>query len=99
MNGQGCCGEKELVKFAAYKMVEYQFVVHLDIDTLLLKSIDHLIDQNKTLVFTKDYGMCKHLFHLPDWKEKMMIQGGFVILRPNVTDFEAIIDQVIGRKQ
>jgi hydroxymethylpyrimidine/phosphomethylpyrimidine kinase len=31
----GCCGHSELIKFCAYKLTEYDFVMHLDIDTLL----------------------------------------------------------------
>jgi hypothetical protein len=31
----GCCGHSELIKFCAYKLIEYDFVMHLDIDTLL----------------------------------------------------------------
>jgi alpha-N-acetylglucosamine transferase len=36
MVGSGCCGEKELIKFAAYKLTEYDFVMHLDADAILL---------------------------------------------------------------
>lgn len=40
----GCCGEKEFIKLWAYSLVEYPAVVHLDLDTLVLKPMDNLFD-------------------------------------------------------
>jgi hypothetical protein len=40
----GCCGEKELIKFEAFTLVQYPIVVLLDVDTLLLKPLDRLFD-------------------------------------------------------
>lgn len=40
----GCCGEKEFVKLHAYTLVEHPVVVHLDLDTLVLKPMDDLFD-------------------------------------------------------
>lgn len=40
----GCCGEKELVKLEAYTLVQHPIVVHLDLDTLILKPLDSLFD-------------------------------------------------------
>lgn len=40
----GCCGEKELVKLEAYTLVDHPIVVHLDLDTLILKPLDTLFD-------------------------------------------------------
>lgn len=40
----GCCGEKEFVKLHAYTLVDHPAVVHLDLDTLVLKPMDSLFD-------------------------------------------------------
>ena len=38
----GCCGEKEFVKLHAYTLVQHPVIVHLDLDTLILKPMDKL---------------------------------------------------------
>lgn len=38
----GCCGEKEYLKLYAYALLEYPIVVHLDLDSLVLKPLDDL---------------------------------------------------------
>ncbi len=38
----GCCGEKEYLKLYAYTLLEYPIVVHLDLDSLVLKPMDDL---------------------------------------------------------
>merc|ERR1712048_426589 len=40
----GCCGEKEFIKLHAYTLTDYPVVVHLDIDTLIIKPLDVLFD-------------------------------------------------------
>ena len=40
----GCCGEKEFVKIHAYTLTDHPAVVHLDLDTLVLKPMDSLFD-------------------------------------------------------
>ena len=40
----GCCGEKEFVKLHAYTLMQHPVVVHLDLDTLVLKPLDRLYD-------------------------------------------------------
>jgi Glycosyl transferase family 8. len=40
----GCCGELEFIKLWAYTLVEHPFVVHLDLDTVVLKPMDELFD-------------------------------------------------------
>lgn len=40
----GCCGEKEFVKLHAYTLMEHPVVVHLDLDTLVLRPMDDLFD-------------------------------------------------------
>ena len=40
----GCCGEKEYLKLYSYLQFDYPIVVQLDLDTLILKPMDHLFD-------------------------------------------------------
>ena len=40
----GCCGEKEFVKLHAYTLMQHPIIVHLDLDTLILKPMDKLYD-------------------------------------------------------
>ena len=40
----GCCGEKEYLKLYAYTLMEYPIVVHLDLDSLVLRPMDELFD-------------------------------------------------------
>jgi hypothetical protein len=44
IESNGCCGEKELIKFEAYTLTEYPIVVHLDLDVVVLKPLDDLFD-------------------------------------------------------
>jgi len=38
----GCCGEKEYLKLYAYALSEYPIVIHLDLDSLVLRPLDDL---------------------------------------------------------
>ena len=40
----GCCGEKEYIKLHAYTILEHPVVVHLDLDTIVMKPMDDLFD-------------------------------------------------------
>ncbi len=40
----GCCGEKEFIKLWSYTLVNHPFVVHLDLDTIVLRPMDELFD-------------------------------------------------------
>jgi len=40
----GCCGEKEYIKLWAYSLVQHPVIVHLDVDTVLLRPMDVLFD-------------------------------------------------------
>lgn len=42
--GTGCCGIDEFLKLYAFDMVEYQVVIHLDVDALVLKPLTPLVD-------------------------------------------------------
>ncbi|KAG7355499.1 hypothetical protein IV203_000185 [Nitzschia inconspicua] len=40
----GCCGAKEYLKLYSYLLLDYPIVVHLDLDTIVLKSMDQVFD-------------------------------------------------------
>lgn len=40
----GCCGERELVKLEAFKLIGHPIVIHLDLDVLVLEPMDPAID-------------------------------------------------------
>eukprot|EP01036_Dinobryon_divergens_P035067 gene35067-45391_t len=42
----GCCGASELIKISAYRLLQYDRVIHLDADTMFLNPIDELRRQN-----------------------------------------------------
>lgn len=85
----GCCGATELLKLYAWTLTDYHRVVHLDMDSMLLQPMDELFDkEDKTFMYTCDYGMTNKML------KACMVQGGFLLLRPNVTEFERLVDTV-----
>jgi len=40
----GCCGEREYIKLHAYTLIGHPIVVHLDLDTIILRPMDVLFD-------------------------------------------------------
>lgn len=56
----GCCGASELIKLNSYRLLEYDWVVHMDADTMLLNPIDELFLENKSLIYTTDPNMATH---------------------------------------
>ena len=53
--GNGCCDEKEYLKLYSYLLSDYPVVVHLDLDTIVLRPMDDLFDimTTKTTAKTK----------------------------------------------
>ena len=99
----GCCGDKEFLKLYAYTLTDHQIVVHFDLDSIMLQPFDHLYDAmlkaeetkpdipvmfGESLVeridayFTRDYNMVQVGHKYPG------IQGGFLVVRPNMEYFE-----------
>lgn len=83
----GCCGALELLKYRAYQLVQYDRVVLLDMDAIIVKSLDHLFDSPKEAQFTYDHGMDGGGAAPP-------VQGGFLLLRPSERTFQNMIDIV-----
>ena len=132
----GCCGEKEYLKLYSYLLVDYPVVVHLDLDTIVLRSMDDVFDfmtlprttptglsqdrvesfartssmwMNKNLNISKTHAsrsILKHpeqidFMHTRDYNMvdppllqpyQMGVQGGFMVIRPNRTDFDRMIE-------
>lgn len=44
IQSDGCCGDNELIKLATYKLLEHDFAIHLDLDTLVTYPLDELYD-------------------------------------------------------
>ena len=98
-------------------MFDYPVVVHLDLDTLVLKPMDDLFDlmldpssfdrsrvpamwlkpeefpSRVDFMFTRDYNMVDP----PKWKPHQIgVQGGFLIVRPNATDFDRYVETILS---
>jgi len=40
----GCCGEKELIKLESFRLTKYPLVIHLDLDVIINKPMDDVLD-------------------------------------------------------
>ena len=85
----GCCGAWELLKLYAWTLTEYERVVHVDMDCLLLHPIDELLSIDASLVYTADYNMMND----NQRKNKLTpaVQGGFLVVRPSLDVFQALV--------
>lgn len=92
INKNGCCGAAELIKLTSYRLTQYERVVHLDADALLLRPLDALLALDRSLVYTTDPNMAT--FH--KLLEQMPAQGGFLVLRPSEADYAALIATHMG---
>lgn len=124
---QGCCGEREFLKLFTLQLLEHPIAVHLDLDTLLFRPLDHLyhamldpsnlaardlvrahrqsyngpdtIDKRPLpdtieAYFTRDYNMA-----VPGIAPtRVLMQGGFWIVRPNRTTFHEIVALIIMKQ-
>eukprot|EP00928_Gymnodinium_smaydae_P049385 TRINITY_DN3312_c0_g2_i1.p1 TRINITY_DN3312_c0_g2~~TRINITY_DN3312_c0_g2_i1.p1 ORF type:complete len:533 (+),score=104.11 TRINITY_DN3312_c0_g2_i1:24-1601(+) len=76
----GCCGMSELAKLEGYRLVEYEWVMILDADSLVLKPLDELFERTDVdIQYTMDLnlgGKC--------------INGGFAVVRPSVEVYTKI---------
>ena len=86
----GCCGASELIKLNSYRLVQYEWVVHMDADTYLLNPISELFNTNYSLIYTTDPNMATFK------KEHCQpAQGGFLVLRPSVADYSGLINTIM----
>jgi len=84
----GDCMERDMMKLFAISMTEYDRVVFLDSDLLLLGSIEDLLFDSQPLVATYDH----ELDFWPDFSRRIsaipLVNSGFWVVTPNRTDFE-----------
>jgi hypothetical protein len=86
----GCCGASEFTKLYAYTLTHYDIIVHLDNDVLLLQPLDELFNsilehKQLELIYTRDYIQVN--LNEPRNSKKLPIQGGFLVLKPNLDRF------------
>jgi hypothetical protein len=105
-----CCGAAEFIKLYAYQLTDHPIVVHVDIDFIFKEPLDDLFDamlyndkaaQNRIpLERPQDPWPEKvDAFMTRDWGQVMpgrqaLFQAGFIVLRPDTTVFDLIVDVV-----
>lgn len=57
INKNGCCGAAELIKLNSYRLLQYDWVVHMDADTFFSNPITELFDRKYSLIYTTDPNM------------------------------------------
>jgi hypothetical protein len=106
----GCCGERELIKFEVFTLTEYPVAVLLDADTLVLKPLDRLFDSIIDAEKVPDLDdLMYHGIAIPEridllytddnpagnaWLTIMPTQGGFAVVRPNISVYNDIVEIV-----
>jgi len=105
----GCCGELELLKLHVYNMDEYDAVVYLDLDAVVLRPLDDLFD---TIIAPSSSGcVVKARFGRPlpprvdafftrDYRlvpigRPAPIQGGFLVVRPSPPAYDEMVQAIL----
>eukprot|EP01041_Mallomonas_annulata_P008674 gene8674-17907_t len=84
----GCCGATELIKLYAYRLTDFDRIVHMDADTMLINPIDELFAMNRSLIYTTDPNMAT-------FKGELGLPGGFLVLKPSIQDYLNIVNIVM----
>jgi len=76
----------ETIKYWGLSFTNFDRVLVLDADTMVLDPMDELMERDEDFIGTYDHGL--------DVKSSTMppTQGGFLLFRPNTADFDAIKD-------
>lgn len=85
----GCCGLDEMLKLRAFQLTEYDRVLVLDGDTLLLGNIDRLWALDVTLAYTRD-GAGGGV-RPPEDNGEYPFQGGVFMVRPDQATYERVV--------
>eukprot|EP00927_Polykrikos_kofoidii_P082834 TRINITY_DN8338_c0_g1_i2.p1 TRINITY_DN8338_c0_g1~~TRINITY_DN8338_c0_g1_i2.p1 ORF type:complete len:490 (-),score=98.21 TRINITY_DN8338_c0_g1_i2:41-1510(-) len=75
---------EEQIKYWGLTLTDFDRVLVLDADTMVLDPMDELMESSADLVGTYDFGLTGSDQTVP------VVQGGFLRFKPNLTDFEAI---------
>lgn len=89
----GCCGASELIKLNAYRLIQYDKIVHLDADVILLQNFNELFDNDYSLIFTTDPNMAD--VRNQNEANRLPVQGGFLIIKPSIDDYLNLINIMI----
>lgn len=76
--------EEETIKYWGMAQTQFDRVLVLDADTLVLDPMDELMELPEDFAGVYDHGLDCCGSRVPP------VQGGFLLMRPNATDFEAI---------
>mmetsp|Transcript_12227 Transcript_12227/g.17394 ORF Transcript_12227/g.17394 Transcript_12227/m.17394 type:complete len:474 (-) Transcript_12227:170-1591(-) len=106
----GCCGEKELIKLEAYTLTDHAIVVHLDLDTLILKPMDALFDlmlgtrldssgmdimwPDEPIPNQIDAYFTRDYNMVTPTTKYKPVQGGLLVLRPSMDAYKEYVDIV-----
>mmetsp|Transcript_11667 Transcript_11667/g.36386 ORF Transcript_11667/g.36386 Transcript_11667/m.36386 type:complete len:379 (-) Transcript_11667:36-1172(-) len=84
----GCCGDLEGLKYYGAALLEYERVLVLDADVLLLEPIDEIFDipSSHALVGTYNHNLDISSSVFP------AVQGGFLLFSPSLSDFQALVN-------
>lgn len=93
INKNGCCGAAELIKLNSYRLLQYDWVVHMDADTFFSNPITELFDRNYSLIYTTDPNMASYKAEI-----SMPAQGGFLIFKPSINDYENLINILMTKE-
>jgi len=85
-NGKGLTFalEEETIKYWGMSLTQFDRVAVLDADTIVLDPMDELMELPDDFVGTYDHGLDCCGSRIPP------VQGGFLLFRPNATDFENV---------
>lgn len=94
IGNNGCCGAWELLKLYSWTMTQYHRVVHVDMDFIFLQNVDELFEDSLwgdevRALYTYDWTMAR-----PPWGTNPPTQGGFIVAKPDLDTFRAIVDVV-----
>jgi len=76
--------EEETIKYWGMALMDYDKVLVLDADTMVLDPMDELFERDEDLVGVYDHGLDCCGSAMPP------VQGGFLLFRPSIDDFEAV---------
>jgi len=91
------CEVKEMMKLYGVSLIDYHRVVMCDGDLLFLDNIDELLGRDEKLMqatydheldFLDTAGFTNSVSDIP------LVNGGFVVVKPTLTDFEALVELV-----
>jgi len=76
--------EEEQIKYWGLALTQFDRVLVLDADTIVMDPMDELMELQDDFVGTYDFGVDCCGSRIPP------VQGGFLLFRPNATDFENV---------